>query len=83
MMPAPDKKFWFPAKTHGWGWGPPCAWQGWVVVVVYFLMLITSAFVLVARAPVTFVIHAIILNAALFLICWRKGEKVRWRWGKD
>jgi hypothetical protein len=38
--------------------------------------------VLVARSPHTFVVHALILNAALILICWRKGEKPRWRWGK-
>ena len=35
----PDKsKIWFPSKTYGWGL--PCAWQGWVVFLIYFLLLI-------------------------------------------
>ena len=80
-MPAPEKKIWFPAKKFGWGWGPPCAGQGWVVLAVWFLLLLTSALVLVERSPLTFVVHAFVLNGALILICWRKGEKPRWRWG--
>ncbi|HTS17465.1 MAG TPA: hypothetical protein VMP11_07825 [Verrucomicrobiae bacterium] len=27
-----DKRVWFRAKRYGWGWGLPCAWQGWVVL---------------------------------------------------
>jgi hypothetical protein len=25
---ADEKKYWFPRKTYGWGWGLPIAWQG-------------------------------------------------------
>ena len=24
-------KYWFPAKSYGWGWGAPSTWQGWAV----------------------------------------------------
>lgn len=24
---------WFPAKSHGWGWGVPKVWQGWVALL--------------------------------------------------
>jgi len=37
-----EKKFWFPAKTYGWGWGPPICWQGWVVLIVYIILLIAG-----------------------------------------
>lgn len=33
-----DGKYWFPAKTFGWGWGLPRTWQGWVVFLVYLLV---------------------------------------------
>jgi len=82
MHTPPEKNIWFPAKRYGWGWGPPCAWQGWVVLAVWFVLLLTSALVLVERSPLTFFILALVLNAALIYLCWRKGEKPRWRWGK-
>ncbi len=27
-----EKKYWFPAKRYGWGWGIPNVWQGWLVL---------------------------------------------------
>jgi hypothetical protein len=29
------KKYWFPAKRYGWGWGLPSCWQGWVVLCTF------------------------------------------------
>jgi hypothetical protein len=26
-----ERKYWFPAKRYGWGWGIPSSWQGWLV----------------------------------------------------
>ena len=26
-----ERKYWFPAKRYGWGWGMPNTWQGWLV----------------------------------------------------
>jgi sugar phosphate permease len=34
--------FWFPAKTRGWGWGPPNCWQGWLVICGYVLMVLAA-----------------------------------------
>ena len=34
-----DRDIWFPAKRYGWGWGFPIAWQGWVVLLVYLVLL--------------------------------------------
>jgi hypothetical protein len=28
-------KYWLPAKRYGWGWGVPCAWQGWCVLIAH------------------------------------------------
>jgi hypothetical protein len=74
-------RYWFPAKTYGWGWGIPCAWQGWAVLVVYFGIVATGSFLFKDRpGPLS----AAIAGASLLLvgICWLKGEPPRWRWGR-
>lgn len=42
-MTSTNRKIWFPAKRYGWGWGWPVAWQGWVVLVLFALGIIASA----------------------------------------
>ena len=85
-MPHPadreEPRYWFPAKTYGWGWGLPCAWQGWVVMGC-FIGLLTG--VSVAFPPglhtAGFTVGVVGLTAAMIAICWCKGEPPRWRWG--
>lgn len=81
-MPPIQKKIWFPAKKYGWGWGPPRCWQGWMVLAVWFAALLAGT-PLAVHAPAFFAAHAIFLAGILLFICWLKGEKPRWRWGKD
>lgn len=78
-----DARPWFKAKTYGWGWGPATAWQGWVTYAIYAALLVASAVLFPpSRAPVLFLASVAILSAALFGICWLKGEKPKWRWGR-
>jgi hypothetical protein len=77
-----EKKYWFPAKRYGWGWGLPCAWQGWVVFAVSLALGIGGA-VLLGRRHGIGIPYMVILGAAVIAICWLKGEPPRWRWGKD
>ncbi len=36
----PEKpRYWFPAKTYGWGWGLPSTWEGWLVLLAYLILL--------------------------------------------
>ena len=81
-MPA-EPRYWFPAKRHGWGWGPPCAWQGWVVFVVFFGLLVLG-FVLVPphRNMPAFLAWTGVLTVFLLACCWLKGEPPKWRWGQ-
>jgi hypothetical protein len=75
-------KIWFPAKKYGWGWGFPCAWQGWVVFAVYFALL--GAGILYFALPeqtTDFILYVFVISLILIGICWAKGEKPRWRWG--
>jgi hypothetical protein len=78
-MPEP-MKYWFPAKRHGWGWGPPVAWQGWAVLAIFFVLVAAGAVVLLpSRGQLVFVGYAGLLCLVLVGICWLKGEPPRWR----
>lgn len=75
---------WFKRKTYGFGW-VPVTWQGWVVILVYvvFLFLIlnmidTSTDTLTWKKLVS----VALLSVGLIVICYKKGEKPRWQWGK-
>lgn len=75
-------KFWFPAKKYGYGWGLPCTWQGWAVLVVYGVFLIAGRYVLKAYGSTSyFILYFCILSVLLIGIVILKGEKPRWRWG--
>lgn len=72
-------KVWFPAKTFGWGWGLPICWQGWVVLALYLVLLPFGA------AQLNFewrAVYVFFLSAGFIFVCWLKGEKPSWRWGK-
>lgn len=76
--------YWFPAKRYGWGWGMPTVWQGWVVMVVFLVLLLAGGVrLLPAYGPMIYVGYVLLLSALLFVVCWLKGEPPRWRWGKD
>jgi hypothetical protein len=83
-MPSPENKFWFPAKTYGYGWGPPRCWQGWLTMAIYFVALAANALACLPDQHTTrFVVYTALLTLGLVIIAWLKGEKPRWRWGKD
>ena len=76
------KVYWFPAKRYGWGWGLPRAWQGWVVLAIFGILILAGAVVLLPhRGQVTFVVYSALLCVLLMVVCWVKGEPPAWRWG--
>jgi hypothetical protein len=81
MISANEKRIWFPAKRYGWGWGLPCAWQGWVVLVVWLGLLCGAAFLTLPQHRGLWIASVVVLVVVLTTICFLKGEKPRWRWG--
>jgi len=79
-----QSKYWFPAKTYGWGWGLPSSWQGWLVLAAFAALLLVGSFVF---PPTTvlgpYLAYTAVLCILLVGVCWLKGESPRWRWGKD
>ena len=77
------RKYWFPAKTYGWGWGPPATWQGWVVLAIYIAVVgAVSIYSPPAKDIRQFFAGIGLATMALLLVCLVKGEPPRWRWGK-
>ncbi len=73
-------KYWFPAKTFGWGWGVPTVWQGWVVLAVFFALVLLGALrVLPGWGQLAFVGYMVGISALLIGVCWLTGEPPRWR----
>ena len=80
-MPTNEKPVWFAAKRSGWGWSFPCAWQGWVVFVVWLLLLVATAFLTLPGHFGFWIASVVALGGALVMVCVVKGERPRWRWG--
>lgn len=75
MLERPSKP-WFAAKRYGYGSGLPVAWQGWLVLGVYFAVVMLAP----TRLPfVGQVVTVVVATAILCVICARKTEG-GWRW---
>ncbi len=78
---------WFKAKLYGWGWNP-VTWQGWLVTILYsFCMVGYFTYVDYNTASVLdtfvqFVVPFVVGTGALLFVCYKKGERSRWRWGQ-
>lgn len=81
------KRYWFRAKWYGWGW-VPATWQGWLTIVIY-IALVSLVFESVDRNShsVSDTLYGVSipylgLTALLIIVCYLKGEKPCWSWGK-
>lgn len=73
--PEPKKKYWFPVKTSGPGWGPPTCWQGWAVLGTFVVFLgLGALFFRPEEHAFRYVAYSFVLSAALITICLIKGE---------
>ena len=69
---------WFSAKRHGFGWGLPSAWQGWIVLAA-FVGLLGLGFLIFppSRELGSLLAYVGLLTGSLMAICWFKGEPLR------
>lgn len=81
-MKTNEKHIWFPAKKYGWGWGPPCAWQGWLALAMFVILLSATGFLTLPGGHFGLWIATVFaLAIAMFVVCFAKGEAPHWRWG--
>ena len=79
---------WFSAKLHGWGW-EPSTWQGWLLLGPFVILIaldfqrIDATLHSASDTLIAWIPDTVALTLALIVICYRTGEKPRWRWGKQ
>lgn len=76
---------WFAPKRYGYGAGMPIAWQGWVLLVGY-IVLVTGLALLPTlenwRITVVAMVLILLATVGLILIVSRRTKGgFRWRWG--
>jgi hypothetical protein len=73
--------YWFKRKLYGFGW-TPAKWQGWLVLFVWVILFI-SGMSMVYYDWFKSIIFSISITIILIFICYKKGERPKWQWGKD
>jgi len=74
-------KIWFKRKLYGWGW-TPVTWEGWLVILVWFVLFV-SLIKKFDHEWLKNLVFIFISVGILILICYKKGEKPRWQWGRS
>ncbi len=77
-----DKGPWFRAKKLGYGAGPPFKWQGWALLGLYLLLLVSPAFLVSQETALSkvAVLGFMLVVTAIFLVIVRKRTEGGWKW---
>jgi len=76
-----NKKIWFRRKLYGWGW-TPTTWEGWLVILIWALLFVSLVSRIDDHEGLKNVFFGFISIGLLIYVCYKKGEKPRWQWGK-
>jgi hypothetical protein len=88
-------KLWFKRKLFGWGW-TPCSWEGWSILLIYLVyfaikftfwteylqLLETGSGAVGLTNSYLFILDFLTVSFFFILICYTRGEKPKWQWGK-
>jgi hypothetical protein len=78
-----QNRYWFAARSFGWGWGLALTWQGWVTYGLYAATMVCLRLLIPPAANRrAYLVGVAAATFALVLVCWLKGEPPRWRWGR-
>lgn len=75
-----NNKIWFRRKLYGWGWYP-VTWEGWLVILIW-AVIFTSLISKMDHEGMKNIFFVFVLIGMLIYVCYKKGEKLRWQWGK-
>lgn len=78
--------YWFKRKLYGWGWTPAKP-QGWVAIIIFVIIAVLLATRITEDSGTTvvlkeFLLPLFLLTLGLIYLCYAKGEKPKWQWGK-
>jgi hypothetical protein len=86
-MNTKKERYWFHAKEYGWGW-TPASIEGWLILFGYVAAILFLYFRIdpgmeKSRDTLALFIPGVAaLTGLLFFICYQRGQKPEWRWGK-
>ncbi len=81
------EKIWFKRKDYGYGW-TPCSKEGWIVMLLFVLLTFLTAGIFKSAAKsdgeflILFLPSEILFSILLIFVCYKKGEKPKWQFGK-
>ena len=75
-----NNKIWFVNKTYGYGW-TPATWEGWLVLLFWLILFVPLTFT-AKYYFISSVVGMLFVTSLLIYICYKKGEKPHWQWGK-
>jgi hypothetical protein len=78
-----SRPIWFAVKRYGWGWGLPVAWQGWVVLILWIVIVLFGGAILAVHSWIGYAVFMAVMAGLLVSICCAKGEAPQWRWGSS
>ena len=78
-MSSLPKNYWFKRRRYGLGWYP-VTYQGWLAIAIYVTVVLVLTFTVDSSQALPVVGFATLLLVGL---CYAKGPKPRWRWGKS
>jgi hypothetical protein len=77
-----DGPEWFAPKRYGYGAGPPIAWQGWVVLLGFLVVVGITTYFFALRPLAMFAILVPVVVALLVITNRTTRGGWRWRWGR-
>lgn len=78
-----DGPGWFRPKRYGYGSGLPISWQGWALLLGYFVVIGAASFII--RYSWLGYASIIVLATATFVVMVARTTRGgwRWRWGRE
>jgi hypothetical protein len=84
-------KYWFKARSYGWGIGLPICWQGWLSLAFLIFLILLVAYVSgvfekigYLKAYLRFSLGVMVLSLLFVFLFQDKVEGgIKWRWGKN
>ena len=73
---------WFAPKRYGVGSGPPIAWQGWVLMIGFIVLLLAATPLTTYSLVLYFSVVGLLTGVFLLVVAKTTRGGWRWRWGE-
>lgn len=89
-MKRDTSQYWFRAKRYGYGWSYALNFQGWFTYAITLIgFVIHFSFAMsgieegaIDGGRILYIATSFLWIVGLTVICYKKGEPAKWRWGE-